>query len=163
MAGTFNADEVFEMAEEIERNGIRFYHEASTKAADKEMKQMLQDMAVMEEGHLKTFEGMRRELSDEEKGGVVFDPYNEGAVYLQMMAGLRGSEGKVSPSQKLSGNETIKEILEIAVDAEKESIVFYSGLKNMVPVTAGRDKVEAIIAEEMGHVNSLLEQLKKFE
>jgi rubrerythrin len=34
------------------------------KAADKQVKQMLLDMAAMEDGHLVTFQQMREELSD---------------------------------------------------------------------------------------------------
>ena len=59
MGITFNADEIFEMAEEIERNGAKFYREAAQKAADKQVKQMLLDMAAMEDGHLVTFQQMR--------------------------------------------------------------------------------------------------------
>ena len=53
-----------------------------------------------------------------------------------------------------------KEILETALNSEKESVVFYVGLKGMVPVRAGRDKVEAIIIEELSHITTLLNKLK---
>ncbi|GAH47433.1 unnamed protein product [marine sediment metagenome] len=56
MGITFNADEIFEMAEEIERNGAKYYREAAEKASDKKTKQMLLDMAAMEDEHLETFE-----------------------------------------------------------------------------------------------------------
>ncbi len=163
MAASFNADEILEMAEQIERNGAKFYREASKVAEDKQISQMFLDMAVMEEGHLRTFEDMRKELSEQEKGGVVFDPNDEAAAYLQMKGGASGIEGKKSPTQALTGNETMKEIFEIAVNAEKESITFYTSLKDLVSSEAGKDKVEAIIEEEKKHVDSLLEQLEKFE
>ena len=63
MGITFTADEIFEMAEKIEKNGAEFYREAAEKATDKDTKQMLLDMAVMEQGHLETFQDMRKELS----------------------------------------------------------------------------------------------------
>ena len=40
MSTAFNADEVFEMAEQIEQNGARFYREAATKAVSREIKEM---------------------------------------------------------------------------------------------------------------------------
>ena len=61
--------------------------------------------------------------------------------------------------EKLTGSETIKDILEIALNSEKESVVFYFGLKGLVPVKAGRDKVEAIIMEELNHITTLLTRL----
>lgn len=160
MGITFNADEVFEMAEEIERIGAEYYREAAEKTSEKETKQMLLDMAAMEDGHLRTFQEMRRELSGREKEPMVFDPDNQAAMYLQAMADARGMEGRISPTQKLTGNETIKEILDIAVGTENESVVFYLNLKDLVPIKAGRAKVEAIILEELDHITTLLKKLK---
>ena len=160
MPVTFNADEIFEMAEEIERNGANFYRKAAENTSDKQTKQMLLDMAVMEDGHLKTFEKMREQLSGQEKGWTVFDPDNQSVLYLQAMADARGYEGKITPAKELTGKETIREILEIALNSEKESVVFYFGLRSMVPVKAGRDKVEAIVEEELSHITILLNKLK---
>lgn len=160
MGITFNANEIFEMAEEMERNGAKFYRKAAENASDKETKQMLLDMADMEDGHLKTFEKMREQLSGQEKGWTVFDPDNQSVLYLQAMADARGYEGKITPMKELTGSETPKEILETALNSEKESVVFYFGLKELVPVKAGRDKVEAIIIEELGHITTLLNKLK---
>jgi len=160
MGITFTADEIFEMAEQIERNGAAYYREAADRAQDKETKQMLLDMAAMEEGHLNTFQEMRKELSGREKEPMVFDPDNQAAMYLRTMADARSMEGRISPTKKLTGQETTKEILDIAVDSENESVVFYLNLKELVPVKAGRDKVEGIILEELSHITSLLGKLK---
>ena len=160
MGITFNADEIFEMAAEMERNGARFYRKAAQNTSDKQTKQMLLDMADMEDGHLKTFQNMREELSGREKEPTIFDPDNQSALYLQAMADARGFEGKITPTKELTGSETPKEILETALNSEKESVVFYFGLKGMVSVKAGRDKVEAIIIEELGHITTLLNRLK---
>jgi rubrerythrin len=161
MGITFNASEVFEMAEEIERNAATFYRQAAEKASNDEIKKMLLDMAVMEDGHLETFETMRKQLSEREKEENVFDPNDEAVMYLQTMADARSWEGRKSPDEKLSGNETMKEIIEIALNSEKESVVFYHGLRSLVPPKAGRDKIDAIINEELSHIRILLEQLKQ--
>ncbi len=132
MSITFNADEIFAMAEEIERNGAKFYREAAGNTSDAEVKEMLLSMAAMEDGHEETFAQMRKELSAEEKESNTFDPDNEVAQYLQTMADFHGTEGKVSSTEKLTGNESLREILEIALQAEKNSIAFYVGIKDMV-------------------------------
>ena len=161
MGITFNADEIFEMAEEIERNGAKFYRKAAENAATKDIKDMLVNMAVMEDGHEKTFAEMRTELSDAEKQQTSFDPLGEAALYLQTMADAHGTEGKKSPDMELTGNETVKEILTIAMGAEKDSIAFYAGLRALVPSQAGKDKVDKIVAEEMNHVTILGGQLSQ--
>jgi len=160
MGITFNASEIFEIAEEIERNGSKFYRQAAANSPDKKTKQMLLNMAAMEDGHLKIFEEMRKQLSGQEKEWAIFDPDNQSAMYLQAMADARGYEGKITPGKELTGNETTKEIIEIALNSEKESVLFYFGLKDMVPVRSGRDKVETIIKEELSHITTLLKQLK---
>lgn len=159
MSITFNADEIFEMAENIERDGAKFYRLAAKNAADGKTRQMLLDLAGMEDRHLATFQEMRKELDAREKEEIVFDPNNEAAMYLQTMASGRGWEGKKSLTESLTGGETIEDIFKIALEAERNSVVFYSGLKELVPPRAGRDKVEAIIKEELGHIAVLNQQL----
>ncbi len=159
MGVTFNADEIFEMAEEIERNGAKFYREAAATTAGKDLKDMFLHMAEMEDGHLKAFQQMRKELAAREKESTTFDPDNEAALYLQTMADAKGREGMKAPNVKLTGNESAPELLEIAIGAEKDSVLFYVGLKDLVSAQAGRDKVEAIIREEVKHVADLKRQL----
>jgi rubrerythrin len=158
MAISFNVDEIFEMAEQIEQNGASFYREASRKTGDKATQKTFANLAAMEDGHLKIFQEMRKELDASDREQTTFDPDNEAALYLQAMASSHGIEGKKDRLTKLSGNETIREVFEIAINAEKNSIVFYTALKDIVSAT-GRDKVDTIISEELGHLAILKMQL----
>ena len=54
---------------------------------------------------------------------------------------------------------SLKEILKSAIEAEKDAIVFYLGMRDAVPDQLGKDKMDAIIKEEMGHVRLLSKQL----
>ena len=159
MAITFNADEIFEMAEQIERKAAQFYREAAGKTADANVQKLFNDFAVMEDGHCEIFQEMRKSLSPDEKESSTFDPNSEAILYLQAMADGHGTEGKKGRGEKLTGKESVKEIFEIAIAAEKDSVVFYTGIKEMVNSTAGKDKVKAIIVEEMGHLAILKQQL----
>lgn len=161
MSIQFSADEIFEMAEEIERNGAKFYRKAAEGATDSEIRRYLLGLAAMEDSHLQTFAEMREQLSDAEREVVTFDPENEAALYLDAMADSHGTEGKKSLTEELTGDESIAEIVSIAIGAEKDSVVFYSGLKSLVSDAAGRDKVEKIIAEELSHLASLTNKLKE--
>ena len=159
MGLTFDIDEIYEIAESIERNGAKFYRQAAQKSSDEETKKMLLDLAAMEDNHLEIFQQMRKQLSEQEKT-LVFDPDDQSALYLQAMADSRGWEGRISPTKELTGNETIKDILEIALNAEKESVVFYFGLKGLVSGKTGKNKAEEIIIEELSHITTLLNKLK---
>jgi len=152
MSITFNAFEIFEMAEQIERNGIKFYRKAAEGISDKDTRQMLLELAAMEAEHEKTFAEMKKQLSGKQREPRVFDPDNEMALYLQAAANGHVFDPKYDLSEQLTGTESVEDILKLAIGAEKDSIVFYLGLKDFVPVRAGKDKVEAIIKEEMGHI-----------
>jgi rubrerythrin len=160
MSVTFNADEVLQMAEDIERSAGGFYREAAQKTST-DMKKMFLNMASMEDGHLRVFQAMHKELTASEKEPLVFDPYDEGALYLQALAESKGNEGLKAPTIKLTGRESARELLEIAIGAEKNSVLFYVGLKSLVPADAGKDKVEAVIREEVRHVADLKRQMGK--
>jgi len=43
----------------------------------------------------------------------------------------------------------------MAIGQEKDSIVFYTGLKEMISQTSGRVRIEEIIKQEMGHIGFL--------
>ena len=164
MSITFNVDEIFEMAEEIERNGAKFYREAAEKSKDNSVRIMFTELAAMEDGHQKIFANMRKELLQEMKEPTVFDPDNQVARYLQTMADFHGMEGKAAPTQKFTGKESLEDILKAALQAEKNSIAFYVGIKDLVPEKKGREKVQGIIIEEMTHVSTIggkLQELKR--
>ena len=70
----FNAFEVFEIAEQIERNGVKFYRKAAESISDSKIKQTLLDLADMEAEHEKTFADMRKELSQSHRDLGCNDP-----------------------------------------------------------------------------------------
>lgn len=159
MSVSFNADEVFAMAEELELNGAKFYRKAAGQFKDNDKAKLLENLAVMEDGHLATFQEMRRRLKDEEKETTTFDPDNEVGLYLRAMADGYVFDTTSNPCDFLTGKETMDEILKKAIGCETDSVIFYLGIKELVSDKGGKDKVESIIREEMGHIGILSKQL----
>ena len=163
MSITFNILEIFEVAERIERNGVKFFRRAAEALSDQDLRQTLLDLSDMEEEHEETFANMRKQISYKERELITFDPENEMTLYLQAMANGHVFDLKRDPSEQLKGKENIENILKWAIEAEKDSILFYTGLKNFVPAGAGLDKVEEIIEEEMGHIVVLNQRLEAWK
>lgn len=163
MSIPFSADEAFEMAAQIERNGAEFYRKAAENVGEESTRKLLLDLAEWESTHEKTFAAMRAELKGEEKEATAFDPEGEAALYLRAMADGRVFDVKTDPASLLSGKESADEVLKTALGLEKDSILFYLGLRDMVPERLGRDKVEEIIKEEMGHIAFLNKQMSLLE
>jgi rubrerythrin len=161
MTVNFTAFEIFEIAEQIERNAAKFYRGAATISADKSMQRFFTQLAEMENKHEKIFADMRQSLQDETDDTKVFDPNNEMVYYLKAMAKSAGWEGKAVPHAEFSGSETPVTIIKRAIEAEKASIDYYLGLKEFVSSSDGKRKVDGIIKEEMGHVVTLQKHLEQ--
>ena len=159
MVMPFDADEVFEMAEQIERNGGRFYRAAAKKFPT--VRELLSRLAAMEDEHEKTFATMRAQLSGKEAVPPVFDPDGQAQMYLRAMANGHIFNPKADPVELVAGKDTPEDILQMALAVERDSIAFYVGLKRSVSESAGKDKVEDIIKEEISHVAILSEELEK--
>jgi len=150
----FNADEVLEMAAQIERNGAMFYRRAAE--INPGGKEFLHSIAEQEDLHLALFEDMRKRLQPADKESTAHDPGGEASLYLKVMADghvfdLKGGD----PSKVLRGSETLDEIIAMAIRSEKDSIAFFVGVRDLVPEHLGKDKIDALIREEMKHIRWL--------
>ena len=156
MSLQFNADEIFAVAIKIEENGIAFYRRARELQPAGPDADLLESLARMEEGHKRIFEELRRTVPEEFKAEKSYDPFDEVALYLGAMADAHGGEGSPSAADKLTGKESLNEIIDIALGLEEKSILYYVGLRDIVPERLGRDKIDFIISEEKKHVVQLL-------
>jgi len=153
MSYVYSANEVFEMAQEIERNGARFYRNASANVPDAPTKELLLDLASMEDDHFQIFATMRSGLSARETESPAFDPNNEIALYLAALADTRVFFEKTIDTASVEG------IFKAALQAEKDSIAFYVGMKDLVPAHLGVGRIDAIVREEMRHIRLLSDRL----
>jgi rubrerythrin len=159
MSLPFNAAEVLEIAQQIERNGARFYRRAAETAADPHVKGLLLDLCAMEENHRRAFAEMGADLSPDEDQAPAYDPYEETVQYLRAVAGGHVFDPRADPVEWLGGGRSLAEILRRAIDMEKDSIIFYLAIRQSVPEKLGKERIEAIIREEMSHLATLSERL----
>jgi len=155
MSFNFNADEILKMAEQIERNGARFYRRAAGLVKESEVSTLLQELAAWEEGHEKVFTSMRHNLQERDRMPTTFDPEDETLLYLSAMADGHVFDVRVEPADKLTGEESAQDVLQMAIGQEKDSIVFYLGMKDVVSEVLGKEKIDEIIREEMRHIGFL--------
>ena len=81
------------------------------------------------------------------------DPSGEAALYLRALV-----DSRVFFKKEIDVTSMV-EILKSAIEAEKDSIVFYLGMKEAVAENLGKDRIETIIKEEMGHIRVLSKEL----
>lgn len=150
MTITFNADEILQMAEQIERNGIKFYSLAAERL--KQFCDIFTQLARQEEEHRSIFSGMRRNLSAAEREATSYDPDNQSGLYLQALADREVFKLDQDPQKLLPVSVTLAGVIDIAIGKEKDSIVFYAGMKELVSEKLGGGKINSIISEEFRHI-----------
>jgi rubrerythrin len=162
MTVTFNAFEVFEIAEQIERNGTNFYVRAAELFDDPNTREMFLRLAEWERQHEMFFARMKQHLSERnwqestsESDDLLPDP--------RVMAGMAVFGIRSDPAEELHGRQNRTDILRRAVENEKDSIVFYHGLKEFVNNETDREKIDEIIKEEIKHIVILDKSLKQDE
>ena len=160
MSLVFNADEILDIAVTIEENGAKFYRKAAAGAADKPTVEVFERLAAMEDNHVQIFTDMKNYLKSKEREDLTFDPDEQTALYLKAIADNKVFDVRKDPSDLLTGAESVKDVLRIAIGLEKDSITFYVGIKESVPAKSGKDKIDNIIKEEMSHVTLLSSELK---
>ncbi len=155
MPQQYALEEVFEMAMQLERNGEAFYIAAAKHARQDATKKLLLEMADWERRHEKLFQQMADSIDEDDRTEYV-DHAGEAVAYVQSLVHGKVFQLHDEAMQSLAGQATMMMIFEMAIAMEKEAILFYLGVREMVP--KGHDKIDEIIAEEMRHVRILSEQ-----
>lgn len=155
--------EILEIAERIERNGAKFYRRAAGLCDDAGISALFVELAQWEMRHVDIFKKMKKRLvgKDWELGTVSGTPL--GPSDSQMLAGLAVFGVHPDPESELTGRESRADVIRLAIEKEKDSIVYYNGLKAFVPSEPDRTVIRDIILEEMKHVRILMESLAQLD
>ena len=150
----FNINEVFEIAEQIERNGYGFYQKAAEVAEDDASKKFLLDLASMEQDHENLFIELKKKLTSDSIS-TPMDSDNIALAYLQAMVDGDVFSNIKPTADLLTGETTLEEIKKHAIDFEKNTVVYFISLKNALSDKEDKDKIEYLINEEIRHIKIL--------
>ena len=155
----FNVDEIFEMAEHIERNGARFYRSAVEIVDNPHGKELLAGLAAMEDEHEKTYAEMRKRVNPSgQQRDTVYEGDDSAVQYIRAWADKNVFDIDASIFEGLRGDETLVQIINKAIQREKETIIFFEGLKDSLTNSEDRENVERIIHEEVQHIAILTKE-----
>jgi rubrerythrin len=157
----YNANDVFEIAKRIERNGAAFYRAAGEVMADAESRDLMANLAEMEVQHEAVFASMQQGLSGTETEETLYDPHDEAYAFLKGMADKYVFNPNEEPGRAVGQGAGPLDILQEALLRESDSVVFYEAIKIMVPEKYGRGRVDEIIGQEMGHIMLLNKEMER--
>jgi len=154
---TFSASELINIAIGIEGRGIAFYDTMARSTENAEARDVFQYLADMERTHIHIFQGM---LSETDKYQPQESSAGEYAAYLQALIDSAVFTDDSITSEMATQLSSDIEAMELAIGAEKDSILFYYEMKEIMPQRA-QPTVNKIITEEKSHLRELSELKKK--
>jgi rubrerythrin len=144
--------EILEFAVYIEERGYEFYVGAMKKFADPRVTELFQYLADEEFKHEKIFKKLMQQEGDFRKG----EPDAEYEAYMREFCKAHALGDKEAINRKLARLSTLEEILDLAMGFEKDSIVFFSELKDSF-ARGHTAPLERIVREEMGHLRKIFQ------
>lgn len=146
----FNAVEVIEMAKDIEKRGKDFYVNQAEKTHNDGLKELFKKLAADEEDHYERFCELSDVIKDatKEEAEYVYD--QEVSAYLEAIV-----EFSIFPADETVQIDKIEQALQIAIYAEKDSILFY---QEMLKHNEGQTAIviKKLIKEEKQHLLELV-------
>lgn len=151
MAAFFKSNELYRIAIEMERNGLAFYNEIASKAADDQTRTVYKYLASAEKRHLRIFKKLL--------GNRSFSaPHTYRGEYRKYLRALL--KDRVFPSSHLARSRAARSgptsALKAGINAEKDSILFYMELRDLVPAS-DKIAIDRILGEEKRHLRRLSE------
>lgn len=153
MANIFSGSEVVEMGIEIEKNGFAFYGALADSLKSQKVKEMFRWLAGEEEKHINAFNGILSNVKAYEPK----EAYNE-----EYFAYIKALSDEYVFTKKKKGIEAAKSIkteleaIELAIGFEKDSILFYHEMKNVV-LDSEYSTIDKLIDQERSHLRKLVE------
>ncbi len=148
----FSAIEIIDLAIKLEKNGEAVYRGAIEKVAIPEFAPLLEWIADEEVKHADWFAQLKLNLETKNE-----NPFAE-EMGRELFNEMLGDKNFSLKDVDFASIEEIDDLVEILIEFEKDSIIFYEVLKPFVEDPAARDYLEKIVDEEKRHI----ERLKEF-
>jgi len=157
MSISFSGSELINIAIGIERRGIAFYDIMARSTQNATARDAFQYLTGMERQHIQIFQDM---LGEADKYQIPDTYAGEYTAYLRALVDSAVFTDDFVTSEVATRMGSDIEAVELAISAEKDSILFYYEMKDIMPQRA-QPTVNKIIAEEKSHLRQLSELKKK--
>jgi rubrerythrin len=151
------------MGIQIETNGQRFYETVATHTSDATVRKLFSELSRWEFGHIDLFNKLRQALPDSSKKGDLFDPNQELQLYIKATADSHVFLKNKDMTDLASRCKTPSEALDLAITFEKDSVVFYTTMKKVVPEDFGKRQIDFLIDEEINHISILAQKRRELK
>jgi len=147
----FSIREIIDIAIKIEKNGENFYREVMEKISNPALKPVLLFLAEQEYEHAQWFEKLKHKTKRTEGNREVAE------IGEAMLQNLVGDQTFSLADANLSELDSVKKLIEVAIELENDTIIFYEMLHSFIEDSDTLKGLDEIIAEENRHIEILRE------
>ena len=145
----FTANEILDMAIQLEKNGEALYRNAAGMISDYELVSLLKWMADEEVKHADWFAKQKQENESWDENSF------EKEMGSQLLNSLLSQENFSLDDIDFSEVTEIKRLVSLFIEFEKDTILFFEMLEPFVKNGSARTRLKEIISEENKHVDQL--------
>ncbi len=145
----FSITEIIEIAVQLEKNGETVYREAIGQSKNPELDDLLLRMADEELEHADWFLTLKDDIEKSKDRPQVKE------IDASLIEGLIGKQTFSLADVDFSQLENSKDLIDIFIEFEKDTILFYEMLKTFLMDEKTIDHLEKIIREESSHIEKL--------
>lgn len=149
MNDMFLIEDIIDVAIQLEKNAEKVYRKAHQKIANPELAAMLDWLADEEVKHAAWFSDLRSKIR---KKIVDSEIEKMGRELLQQATGTQSFS---LDEADFSEMRQVRQLLDLAIEYEKDTVVFYGMLQPFIEDEETLDFLEKIIAEEKSHIQRL--------
>ena len=151
MSNIFAGSEIVEIGIQIEKNGRDFYNTLVGQFKNQKAKDMFKYLAGEEEKHITAF---RKILDSVHKYEPAESYPEEYFAYMNALAKEHVFTQENKGGEIAKNIKSDKEAIESGIGFEKDSIIFYEGMKKVVPENDLKI-LDELIAQEQDHLKKL--------
>lgn len=162
MENFYNDLEGLRIAIEIEKRGYEFYRQAFETSIEENLRKILSDLMNEEAEHEASFRQVFEKVNEAKEAHsdeYLFDP--DVSRYLTVLAEFHIFPAVEQITQKLAELKTPLAILKTALQAEKDSVLFYDELAANAKFPAAKSVFEMLKAEERKHVVRISQMIRR--
>jgi len=149
----FSAREILDFAIKIERNAEDLYRQAANKMENPEIGSLLLFLAEEEKHHAEWFQQRKETIKLEG------DQAEMERLYGTLLRDMIGDQTFSLAEADLSRMDHVKSLLELAIEFENDTILFYETLHSLIDDAHVSTRLQEIIADENGHIQMLNEKM----
>jgi len=145
----FLIGDIIELAIQIEQNAENVYRHALKKISNPKLVSILQWLADEEVEHARWFHRLKQTVNTD-----VADPAME-AMGKSILSDVIGRQSFSLKQADFSEMRQLEDLISLAVEFEKDKVIFYKMLRPFIEDSETLDFLENIIDEETNHIREL--------